>query len=251
MNISRHRRRLTSIALWIPVSAIVAALFLVPSGDAAAPEQRRAGTLNVTPHNVYSPGHTTGGQLLTWSGDMGSGAQKIFMERRGSPTAKWTRVQDPAAGEDFSITTEADGSFSFEFPAPAMNACFFRLVSSSAETEAYQFSSVFQDVEVKGPTTAAVGVPYTLTGDTVLRAQDDRPIFPGRAAELQIRDVFGPGEWSTARNGTVGPDGKISFASITTNSPGTLVFRIRLADWNQDGDVVGWYPSLPFYVAVN
>ncbi len=241
MNISHRRSRLTSVVLWVPVSAIVAVLFLVPSStDAAAP----------VPLSVTPGGKTTGGQLLTFSGDMGSGSQRIYLERRGNPTAAWARVVDPRTGEYFSMLTQGDGSFSFDFPAPAMNACFFRLVSSGHETEAHQFDSVFQDVEVKGSTTATVGVPYVLTGDTVLRSQDNRPVFPGRAAALQVRD--GSGEWVTVANGTVGFDGKITdFAPLTTNAPATVVYRIRLADWQQNGDDIGWFPSLPFTVVVN
>ena len=229
------------------MSAIVAALFLVPSGDAAAPE-RRVGTLNVTPHHVYSPGHTTGGQLLTWSGDIGTGTEKLFLERSGNGNGPWARVPDPRTGVDFSITTQADGSFDFEFPAPAMNNPYFRLAGGGEVTEKHQFSSVFQDVEILGLPTATVGAPYTLIGDTVLRPQDHRPIFPGRSAALQVRN--GAGEWVTVQSGTVGGDGRISFAPIMTGTAGTVVYRIRLGDWNQDGDVVGWYPSLPFSVAV-
>lgn len=246
MNISHHRRRLTSAVLWVPVSAIVAALFLVPdTSDASA----RAGSLTVSPAV-----NTTGGQLLNFSGDIGNGAQRIYLERRGSVGAQWARVPDPRPGpnhgDDVSVMTQADGTFSFDFPAPAMNACFFRLANNSAETEGHQFVSVHQDVEVKGSSTATVGVPYVLTGDTVLRVQDNRPIFPGRAAELQVRN--GSDDWDTVANGTVGGDGKINdFPALTTNVAGTVVYRIRLADYQVGGDEIGWFPSLPFSVTVN
>lgn len=244
---------MASVVLWVPVSAIVAALFLVPNGtEAAAPEQRRAGTLNVTPYTVYSPGHTTGGQLLNFSGDMGNGVQRIFLERRGNPNAKWVRVPDPRPGPnqgaDLSLQTQADGTFDFDLPAPAMNNCFFRLVSSGSATDAHHFHSVFQDVEVTGPTTVTSGSPYQLGGDTALRPQDDRPIFPGRVAALQVRN--GSDEWNTVATSTVGGNGMISFPAVTSSSPGTVVYRIRLADYQPGGDKIGWYPSLPYYVTV-
>lgn len=250
MKISQHRR-LTSVVLWVPVSAIVAALFLVPSGtDAAA---RKAVDLDVTPQHVYAPGATTGGQMLTFSGDMGNGEQRIYLERRGNPNAKWARVPDPrpgpGQGQDFTTKTDGDGTFSFDFPAPAMNACFFRVVSGSAETEAHQFNSVHQDVEITGPATATAGVPYQVTGDTVLRALDNRPIFDGRGAALQRRTDAG--EWETVTSAAVGGDGKLAFPDVTTATPGEQVYRIRLDDWTLDEDRIGWFPSHPFTVTVN
>ena len=90
-----------------------------------------------------------------------------------------------------------------------------------------------------------------LTGDTVLRAQDDRPIFPGRAAELQVRN--GSDEWDTVANGTVGGDGKITTSPRSPpRAPGTVVYRIRLADWTRwTATTIGWFPSHPFSVTVN
>ena len=217
------------------MSAIVAALFLVPNGtEAAGPEQRRAGPLNVTPYNVYSPGHTTGGQLLHWSGDIGSGSVKLFMERRGNTSSPWARVPDPRTGVQFSITTQADGTFDFDFPAPAMNNPFFRLAGGGAATEEHQFHSVFQDVEVKGFDHGdGRSRRYTLTGDTVLRPQDDRPIFRGRAAALQVRD--GSGSGTPFANGTVGGDGQDhELRSPHDAASGIMVYRIRLADWQHE-----------------
>lgn len=234
--------------LWLPVGAIVAALFLVPSGsDAAA----RAGSLTVTPYDHYvpgQPGKTTGGQLLHISGDIGNGSVKLFMERRGNTTSPWARVPDPRTGADFSITTDSDGSFEFDFPAPAMNNPYFRLAGGGVATEHHQFHSVFQDVEVKGQATVSVGSPLLLTGDTKLRPQDHRPIFPGRGAALQVRN--GSGEWETVRSGTVDAGGQISFAAIVPAVAGTVAYRIRLDDWQQGGDDIGWYPSHPFSVTV-
>lgn len=256
MNILRDRRRSSSVILWVPVGAIVAALFLVPSGtDAAAPEHRRVGTLNVTPKNVYSPGHTTGGQIVTFSGDLGGGIQTVRLERAGSrDSASWGAVHDPSTGQDFTTVTNPDGSFSFDFPAPGMRNCWFRVVSGTDRTEPHQFESVFQDVEIRsnatvnGHTTVDVGQPFSLTGDTILREQDARPLFPGRAAALQERDSTG--DWVTVDTGSVGVDGKIGFSPITVLDPGERVYRIRLADFQQGGDFIGWYPSLPFFVTV-
>lgn len=238
-----------SVLLWIPVGAVVAALFLVPSSTEAA---AKAGSLTITPYENYvsgQPGTTTGGQLVRFSGDIGNGSVRLFMERRGNLTSPWAKVPDPRTGVDFSITTQADGSFDFDFPAPAMNNPYFRLAGGGEATEVYQFHSVFQDVEVKGATTVSVGDPLVLIGDTKLRAQDHRPVFPGRGAALQIRN--GSGGWVHVSNGTVDGAGQIAFPTIVPAAAGTLVYRIRLDDWRQNGDDIGWHPSFPFSVTVN
>lgn len=239
------RRRPASVLLWFPVAAIVGALFLLPSGSGAA---ARAGTLTVTPYTSYSDGHTTGGQLLHFSGDVGKGGVRLFMERRGNKTSPWVRVPDPRTGEDFSIVTRPDGSFDFDFPAPAMNNPWFQLAGGGVDTEDYQFHSVFPDVEVTGPTSATVGSLLVLGGDTRLRPQDDRPIIQGRGAALQVRDDTG--EWETVRTGTVDAGGQITFSGILVTTPGTLTYRIRLDDWQQGGDDIGWHQSHPFTVMV-
>ena len=53
------------------------------------------GSLHVTPGaNSY------GGQQVVFSGDMGSGQQRIFLQRRGSPSAAWADVDRPEDRED-------------------------------------------------------------------------------------------------------------------------------------------------------
>lgn len=253
MKTSSRRLRPGPFVRWVPVGAVVAALFLVPSGTDAAARKAPELTVKIVGAAVTdpTPGNadliTTGGQLLEFSGKLPGGQQTIRLERRGNPNAVWTEVQDPSTGVGFRATTKADGSFKFTFPAVAMNKCHFRVVGSKGgPTTTHIFHSVFQEVALRGPTEVAVDNTLILVGDTVLRPADQRPQFPGRDAVLEER--IG-GQWHPVSTAQVDPaSGKIVFPPVAGLEVGTHVFRAVLQDWTEGGDDIGWYPSHPIYV---
>ncbi len=215
------------------------------------------GSLRVTPGaNSY------GGQLVVFSGDMGSGQQRIFLQRRGSPSAAWADVIDPRTGKNFTRLTNRDGSFRFEFPAPAMNYVYFRLHSRKADTPAHLFKSKHQDADISliESTPADVPLPRGFavvsekfriavdTADHDRSGKPTKPILVGRVVTLQVRS--GDAWKSTGITGTVGRDGRLNFGEEARGVPGTEVYRVVMEDWTGDGDRVGWFPSVPFYLEV-
>ncbi|KAA1427187.1 fibronectin type III domain-containing protein [Nocardioides antri] len=231
--------------------AVVAALFFVPSSSGAP-----APSLTVTPGaNSY------GGQQTTWTGNIGStGERRIWLQRRGNQTAAWADVPDPQTGNRFTRMTNRDGSFRFTFPAPAMNFVYFRVASGVGATPAHVFKSIHQDVDIQlfehdaadvplpqtlAVGTAVVGEPFSLRVDTA--ANQTKKVLPGRAVTLQRRT--GPGTWEVFARGTVGQNGVLSFGQYDGTNPAQEgTFRVRLENWANNGDKVGWFLSTPFDV---
>ncbi|MDZ5621581.1 hypothetical protein [Nocardioides bizhenqiangii] len=254
MTMRRERRGgvLAKLLCWAPVTAVVVALFAMPSSTGAA----RLGSLTVTPG-----GNTYGGQSVRFHGDMGNGEQRIFLQRRGCPTCIWSEVVDPRDGRPFSILTQANGEFDFMFPAPAMNAVYVRLHSRQADTDAHQFKTVHQDADVfldeLAPADvplprgfAVVGEAYDLRIDTVrVPSGPKRPALAGRRVELQQRDES-THEWTFVAQGQLGPEGLAAFSNRSPVLDDSGVYRTVLGDWTQGGDDIGWFPSLPFHVEV-
>ncbi len=234
---------------WVPAIAVVLALFLAPSSNGAA----AVASLRVAPGSgAY------GGQSVTWTGSVGvSGVQQIHLQRRGNPASDWADVPDS------TFVTRADGSFSFEFPAPAMNAVYFRVVSRRGSTSAYRFKTKHQDAHVTlaeatpSPADlplprgfAVIGERYRIAIDTVRGAAGEtKPVLAGRGVTLQYRSS-GDSQWSDEARGAVGSDGLTSFGPYgpggARQMPG--FYRVVLADWTDKGDRIGWFPSLPLYL---
>jgi len=250
------RKGFAAALCWLPVAGLVAALFVAPSSTGAASDPR----LNVSPRLTY------GGEMVTFSGDMGvAGVQRIRLQRRGFIGAAWADVHDPRTGTVFRTKTKGDGTFSFEFPSFAMNAVYVRVVNGSGRgTPSHLFSIVEQDVDVllgevrpadvplpRG--FAVVNEPFQLLGDTA-RIRDGKAtkrVLKGRTVELQQRNEAG--DWKFVDDGTVAADnGMVTFpqwtSTQTTAEP--EVYRIMLDEWVSGGDRVGWFPSLPFYLEV-
>lgn len=241
------RRPLMAAACWMPVLAMAIALFLAPSSTGAASET----SLRVTPGSgAY------GGQRATWSGNVGvPGVQQIHLQRRGTPTSIWSDV--PAS----TFRTNADGSFSFVFPTPAMNSVYFRVVGQNGSTPAHYFTTVHQDADVVVAEAlplpsdvplprgfAVLGETFSIAVDTARGASGTRtPVLLGRRATLQIRR---DGGWSAVSTGTVGSNGAVRFGPYGPGASPQVagVYRVVLADWTSGGDRVGWMPSLPLHL---
>lgn len=250
------RRALTTTALcWLPVAAVVAALFVAPTSQGAA---QRA-SLDVTPG-----GNQYGGTNAHWEGNLNtSGEQRVWLQRRGTPTSAWADVPDSL----YVDTTNSAGHFSFDFPTPAMNSVYFRVKSRTGESPAHLFTSKHQEADlslvelspadVALPQGVAVGIavdgePIDMLVDTRGADKESRPILQGRAVTLQRRDITGGDvTWDFVANGTVGNNGKLSFRFGPGGLPQeTGDYRVRLESWTQGGDQVGWYPSFPFDLKV-
>lgn len=236
-----------ALAGWTAVVGLVVALLLAPSSSGAGSNP----SLEVTPGSG-----SYGGQRVHWQGNIGStGVQEVHLQRRGNPTAAWADVPDS------TFRTRADGSFDFDFPAPAMNGVYFRVAGARGATPAHRFETVHQDVEVavvpSDPSAADVPLPrgfavvgeaYSLVADTTRAAAGERkPVLAGRKVVVQVRR----GEvWSDVATGSLGRDGTVDVGRF---GPGALpqtdgFHRVVLADWTEDGDRVGWFPSLPLRV---
>lgn len=244
---TRRSRMLTAILCWIPVSAVVVALFVAPSstGGVAA-----GGSLTVTPGAGQY-----GGTRVHWEGNLSSsGEQRVWLQRRGSPTAAWADVPDSF----FVDKTNAKGHFDFYFPSPAMNSVYFRVKSRAGASPQHHFTSKHQDAELDVseanpadvPLPRGIAVndePYSLAVDTVHGAEKEiKPVLQGRAVTLQLREKGAT--WTKVADGTINANGLLSFGPYGPNAAPQVagVYRVRLENWTKDGDRIGWFLSLPF-----
>jgi hypothetical protein len=237
-----------TVACWLPVLGIALALLLAPSSSNGAASDT---SLRVTPGSG-----SYGGQRVTWTGSVGvAGVQQVHLQRRGNPTAAWADVRES------TFRTAADGSFSFDFPAPAMNGVYFRVVGETGATPAYLFKTVQQDADVSVTEAtplpsdvalprgfAVIGEPFSIAVDTARGAAGQtKPVLVGRRATLQFR---GDGGWEDLAAGALTTDGTVTFGPYGPGAAPQVAgfYRVVLADWTEDGDRVGWIPSLPLYL---
>ncbi|KAA1421138.1 fibronectin type III domain-containing protein [Nocardioides humilatus] len=241
---------------WLPVLGLVALLFSLPGPSAEA----RVASLSVTPHTgAY------GGTNAHWVVDGLPASQKAWLQRRGSTTSAWADVDN-----SFYVgTTNARGHLEFDFPTPAMNAVYMRVVTKGGESEGVAFSSKHQDAqlslaeqspaEADLPQSVAVGVVvrgevFTFKADTANLddVKQKKPVLLGRDVTLQRRTIAGGVvTWTTVATDQVDRDGFADFPNLTGGanlSAGD--YRVRLEKWTQDGDNIGWFVSFPFDVSV-
>lgn len=249
---TRNRTK-TALLCWLPVVAVVVALFAVPTSSGAA-----APRLDVTPGSGQY-----GGTSVRWTGNIGStGEQRIWLQRRGNTTSPWADVPHPKTGNTASFMTQRDGSFDFFFPAPAMNFVYFRVASRSGATPAHLFQSKHQDADVSlieqnplpsdVPLPRGIGVigePYRFGVDTVNAAGgEQKPTLRGRDVTLQRRGS--DNVWRFVASGVIDQDGVLQFGpygpGAGAQEPG--YFRVRLQRWTQGGDDIGWFTSLPYHL---
>jgi len=251
-----RKRSFASIAVWLPVVAVIVGLFGMPTTS-------EAGTSSL----VVQPSGTYGGQAVTFSGDMGvRQVQRIRLQHRGSVTASWEDVIDPRTGKLFSSSTQADGSCRFTFVSPTMNLVYFRVVSRYAQTPAHAFHTEHQEAEISVDESnpadvplprgfAVNGEPFWVAVDTAGTDANRRPVLEGRKVTLQRRVDGADGfpEWDSVpvATGEIGAGGRVRFGRYGGPADADAVagvYRVRLERWTKDGDDVGWFPSLPFYL---
>ncbi|HYG92926.1 MAG TPA: hypothetical protein VD859_04995 [Nocardioides sp.] len=233
----RKRSLRTAAVAWLPVFGLTLVLLASPGSPQAT------GSLDVSPGEYY------GGQMLTWTGDLGtSGRTRIKLQKNLSRAGdKWEPVLY------FPKTyTQSDGSFSFRWYAPAMNDIRYRVVGGGAATSDWTFQATHQDITVTGGTpnpcgndlVAVVGEQFELTVDT---APGDNLVLEGRDIRLEQRT--GGASWTLVENGAAGNNGRDDF-TVSAGETGSAVYRAIQEDWTANGDEVGWFPSFPTYVEV-
>ena len=192
------------------------------------------GSLSASPANFVS------GQALTWTGRLPvSGVRTITMQRfLNRPGDSWIDVQG------WKAKTNADGTFSFTYPAPDMINIGFRVKSGSYATQKLDMYPKMQDVVLTTPDAAVAGLPFTIVADTT---NTGAPVIQGRALTLQRR--IDPTTWETVGATVVGPGGKGTFVVVQPTA-GQQVYRVREEDWTAGANKIGWYPSFPLYVDV-
>jgi len=158
-----------------------------------------------------------------------------FLNRPGD---SWIDVQG------FKAQTNADGSFSFRYPAPDMLDIGFRVKSGKYATAKLDLFPKMQDVVLSTSGDLVAGRPFTIVANTTLTGA---PVIQGRTLTLQRR--VDATTWTDLATTTVDGTGNGSF-SVTESSPGTQVYRVIEEDWTAGKNQIGWYPSFPTYVDV-
>ncbi len=220
-----------------------------------APQARRVnrgGSLSTTPQTYV------GGQAVRFTGSLGvAGKRRIGLQlHMNRPGDKWFGVRG------FSGTTSADGSFSFEFPAPAMFGIRYRVKAKNLVTSPVSFNAKAQDLTMwvagedpsreSAPGQAVAGVPFTVAVDTtpsLFRRPEtiNLPVFPGRGLTLQRRSSGDT--WETLGRSSVGADGNGYFPGVTAPA-GTVVYRVVQDEITTGANRIGWMQTFPTYVTV-
>lgn len=239
----RHLR--TTVAL----SVVALAVSLAP---AAASPDVASGSLTT------SPATYVGGQAITFTGSLGvPGVRSISLQlHMNRPGDKWFAVRG------FSGKTASNGSFTFDFQAPAMFGIRYRVVSGRLATAPVVFNAKAQELTMwvvgeqldgeLGLGQPVAGVPFTIAVDTtpsLVRRPETigLPVFAGRGLTLQRR-IDGD-TWESLGRSTVGPDAMGYFPGVTAPA-GTVVYRVVADDIGAGANRIGWMQTFPTYVTV-
>lgn len=247
---------------WLSVIGVVAALFLLPSSTGAT--AARAGSLTVTPGTGQY-----GGASVHWVATGLPANAKAHLQRKGTLNAAWADVEN-----SYGIgSTNASGRIEFDFPTPAMNSVYFRVVAGGAGTEHHLFLTKQQEArlsvvehdpmpgaplknETPSVGRAVVGEPFSISADTAFLSETDpqrrKPVLVGRDATLERRTISGGVvSWDAVDTDTIGRDGKLTFSAFGSGRlEQTGAYRVRLEDWTVGLDDIGRYLSFPFEVRV-
>ncbi len=217
------------LALLLPVLPTTAA-------TSAASEQA---SLDVSP-NVY-----VGGQAITLHGNIGrDGVRTVRLQgSMGRPGDVWVRLG--------SQTTDAQGNFAFQVPAPSMFGIQRRVVADGGlSTGRILLMAKSQDLVVTPVGTPVAGRSFRLAVDTtpVLRVRPDLPppVLPNRTLTLQRRDGTG---WTSLGTTKTDSNGNGEF-NVTIQNPGVVDFRVRQENYFIGYNEIGWFPSFPTRVRI-
>ena len=237
----------SSSAAAVQVSTVAASGTQLPSAGRA-----RGGSLST------SPGTYVGGQAITFTGSLGvSGVRRIGLQlHMNRPGDTWFAVRGSSG------KTAADGSFRFDFQAPAMFGIRYRVKASGIATPPVTFNAKAQDLTMwvagedpareSDPGQPVAGVPFTIAVDTtpsLFRRPETigLPVFEGRGLTLQQR-VSGD-SWETLGRSSVGADGLGYFPGVTAPA-GAVVYRVVQDEISSGANRIGWMQTFPTYVTV-
>ena len=205
-----------------------------------------------------TPAVYVGGQSITFTGSLGvAGTRSIRLQlHMNRPGDKWFGVRG------FSSKSAADGSFSFQFQAPAMFGIRYRVVGGKIATPPVSFNARAQDLTMwvagqdpaqeSAPGQPVAGVPFTISVDTtptLFRRPETigLPIFAGRGLTLQRR--LDGATWENLARSSVGADGLGYFSGVTAPA-GPVVYRVVQDEIVSGANKIGWMQTFPTYVTV-
>ncbi len=247
-----------AVAASTAVSSAAAAPSSAPSSMSSsmsssdAPLARRAGSLSFTPASYVA------GQAVTFTGKLPvSGVRRIHLQlHMNRPGDSWFGVRG------FSAKTAVDGSFTFDFQAPAMFGIRYRVVSGGVTTTPVTFNAKAQDLTMwvagndpareDAPGQPVADVPFTVAVDTtpsLMRRPETigLPVFAGRGLTLQRR--LDGDRWETLGRSSVGGDGIGYFPGVTAPA-GQAVYRVVEDEITTGANRIGWMQTFPTYVTV-
>lgn len=245
---SPRLRRSAPAAALLLLGASLSTVATAPSS--AAPADVDAVTMSVSP-KVY-----TGGQLITYSGNVGAAGVKVVLQGSQRPGAPWSKQA--------RTTSDANGDYSIRMPAPSMRGIMRRVVAGGVAGDAMRMYAQSQDVVMVPVGRPVVGQEFDVVVSTVpgphwprghsffVKGRPDlpAPVFEGRQVTLEQRDADGTWSDVAGASATVDADGEARM-TITATAAGTVVYRAVQEDFPQAGhDPIGWFPSFPTEVRV-
>ena len=238
-------RRPLSCALIVLATSLSA--LAVPAASSSSSAQRAATTLEIGPEEFV------GGQSLTFTGSLPEApSTKLRLQ------TLFNRVGDAWSTRDEIVgTTDATGSFSFDYPGPGNYGIRYRVQAvTGAVTPAVFLEPRQQEVvlsvgdgDEQEQATVVAGTPFTIDVDTTPTGRGNlgrpAPAFPGRRLTLEqrVRDD----EWEQLDETTAADDGSAHF-DLVLDDLGTQAYRVVMDDIRTDGHQIGWFPSYPLEV---
>lgn len=227
-----------SKAIFIPVTGLALLFPSLTTSPATSASAAPQGSIQISPKTYV------GGQCVTISGNIGQPDVRTvkLQGTMGRPGDTWNRLA--------STKTDAQGNYSFRMPAPSMFGIQRRVVAGDLKTPVLKLVARSQDLTLRPLGTPRAGRQFTLEVDTTpsLHGRPDLPppVFDGRKLTLQRRDGSG---WKSIATGRTNYDG-IGRFQVTVANPGTVVYRVRQEDYEEDCSKVGWFPSFPTPVKI-
>jgi hypothetical protein len=226
----------------------------IVTAKAAAPPVTSRAASQVT--MTVQPKVFTGGQMISYSGNVGAPDVVVTLQGSQRPGAPWSRLA--------RTRSAADGSYELRQPAPSMRGIQRRVVAGGAASDAVRMYAQSQDLVLVPLGTPVAGQPLDLEVSTVpgphwprtspffVKGRPDlpAPIFEGRQLTLEQRTA--DGAWQLVEGVTDTVDGR-GHGVLTVPEPeaGTVTYRAVQENFPQaGGPAIGWFPSFPTPVHV-
>lgn len=244
----------------LPIGLLLTALttqFLVHASNAPVNAAAVSSSANAAAFSLSaSPRVYVGGQMLTYSGNVGRGGVTVTLQGSQRPGAPWAKIA--------RVRSEPDGSYSFTRPAPSMRGIMRRVVAEGDASNVLRMYAQSQDVVMAPVGTPVAGETFQIVASTVpgphwprghqfyVKGRPDLPgpVFTGRELTLQRNGPGGSWLDVPGARATVKGDGTGTF-DVTADEAGTTVYRVVQQDYRQSGGpAIGWFPSFPTPVQI-